>query len=237
MTPIEIADALGAALRDLRFTAPAAYVYHPLDYAGAAHRQYLTRYASGAKEVLFVGMNPGPWGMAQNGIPFGAASYVRDWLGIDAPIDAPAEQHSKRPVLGHACEREEVSGARVWGWARDVFGTPERFFARFFIGNYIPLLFLEESGRNLTPDKLKAADRAALMPPCDLALRRLVEALEVRRVIGVGVFVEKQAKRALDGLDLKIGRILHPSPASPLANRGWAEQAMAQLRAQGIEVG
>lgn len=233
MKPIEIADELAAELAPLEFSAPVACVYNPLEYAREPHRLYLERYAR-APEVMFVGMNPGPWGMAQTGVPFGAVSAVRDWLGIDAPVGKPDREHPKRPVEGFACRREEVSGARIWGWARDAFGTPQRFFERFFIGNYCPLLFLEASGRNLTPDKLKAAEREALLPPCDRALRRLVEVLGPRWVVGVGVWAEKRARAALDGLDVRVGRVLHPSPASPAANRGWAAAATRELEAMGV---
>ena len=37
-----------------------------------------------AKRVVFLGMNPGPFGMAQVGVPFGEVAAVRDWLRIDA---------------------------------------------------------------------------------------------------------------------------------------------------------
>ncbi len=40
----------------------------------------------------------------------------------------------------------------------------------------------------------------------------------------------------LSGGSVRIGRILHPSPASPAANRGWAEVATSQLKALGVEV-
>lgn len=233
MKPIEIADELAAELAPLEFSAPVACVYNPLEYAREPHRLYLERFAR-KPEVMFVGMNPGPWGMAQTGVPFGAVSAVRDWLGISAEVGKPAREHPRRPVEGFACRREEVSGARIWGWARDAFGTPQRFFERFFIGNYCPLLFLEASGRNLTPDKLKAAEREALLPPCDRALRRLVEALGPRWVVGVGVWAEKRARAALDGLDVRVGRVLHPSPASPAANRGWAAAATRELEAMGV---
>lgn len=221
-------------LAPLRFSEPVAYVYNPLDYATATHDQYLERFGSGPKEVLFVGMNPGPWGMAQTGVPFGSVSLVRDWLGITGAVGKPPREHPKRLVEGFACPREEVSGNRLWGWARDRFETPERFFERFFVGNYIPLQFLSETGSNLTPDKLRSDERLALVPPCDRALRRLARSLEAEWAIGIGVYAEQQARRALDGLDVRFGRILHPSPASPAANRGWAEAASAQLQALGI---
>jgi len=237
MSLISLTSDLAEELRSLRFGSPVEYVYNPLDYALVPYLRYLERFGSGQPEVLFLGMNPGPWGMAQTGIPFGAIAPVRDWLGLaEEPVGKPSREHPKRPVEGFACQRNEVSGVRLWGWARDTFGTPERFFKRFFVGNYCPLIFLEASGRNLTPDKLRAAERSALLPPCDRAVRRLVEVLGVRRVIGVGVWAEKRARQALAGLDLEIGRILHPSPASPLANRGWAEQASRQLREMGIEL-
>lgn len=232
-----IYEELADALDDLSFSSPAAYVYNPLVYAREPHRRYVERFASLGASVLMIGMNPGPWGMAQTGIPFGAIEPVTGWLGFgQEAIGQPHRQHPKRPVEGFACRRNEVSGRRVWGWAEQAFGTPERFFSRFFIGNYCPLLFLEESGRNVTPDKLKAAERKPMLDLCDHTLRRQVEILQVDWVIAFGVWAEKQAKAALADLDVNVARVLHPSPASPQANRGWAEQANRQLSALGLTV-
>jgi single-strand selective monofunctional uracil DNA glycosylase len=233
---IHIARELGDEANRLHFAPPVTHVYNPLDYAWDAHRQYLARYGAAPKEILFLGMNPGPWGMAQTGVPFGEVHAVREWLRIDAAIGRPDHEHPKRPVEGLGCTRSEVSGARLWGWARDVFGTPERFFTRLFIANYCPLAFLEEGGRNRTPDKLPAAERQPLVEVCDRALRRTVEHLQPRWVIGVGAFAEGRARAALDGLDVVIGRILHPSPANPAANRGWAEKASRELRELGVKL-
>lgn len=127
-------------------------------------------------------MNPGPFGMAQTGVPFGEVELVRDWLGIDTKIGKPPREHPKRPIEGFACQRREISGQRLWGFARARFERPERFFARFFVWNYCPLLFLEASGRNLTPDKLRAAERAPLEAACDGALRRAIAILRPRIV-------------------------------------------------------
>ncbi len=236
MTLTEISDQLAAELAPLTFSPPVAHVYNPLEYAREPHARYLERYGRGAKEVLFVGMNPGPWGMAQTGVPFGAVTAVKEWLGIDGEVGKPAAEHPKRPVEGFECAREEVSGARIWGWARQAFGTPERFFERFFVGNCCPLLFLEAGARNLTPDKIKASERDALLPICDRALKRTAETLGVRLAVGVGVWAEKRARVALDGSGVEIGRVLHPSPASPAANRGWAEAATRQLAEMGIRI-
>ena len=127
-------------------------------YARAPHEQYLRRYGDARpSRVLLMGMNPGPFGMAQTGVPFGDVRMVRDFLGIEAPVARPPREHPARPITGFACARSEVSGTRLWGWARDRFGTAERFFERFFVVNYCPLVFMEESGRNRTPDKLPPA--------------------------------------------------------------------------------
>ncbi|MCY3737259.1 MAG: hypothetical protein OXG13_12700 [Gemmatimonadaceae bacterium] len=236
MTPASVARALGRGAGRLRFSAPVAHVYNPLVYASEAHHAYLERYCRPGAEILLVGMNPGPWGMVQTGVPFGEVGLVRDWLGIDGGVRTPRSQHPRRPVEGFACRRSEVSGRRLWGWARDRFGTPDRFFERFFVWNYCPLAFLEESGRNRTPDKLPAAERAPLFEICDRALVRIADHLSPRWVLGVGRFGRDRARAALDGGGSDIGEILHPSPASPAANRGWAGQVEDQLAALGIDL-
>jgi len=223
-------------VEEIRFGPPVTHVYNPLCYAWKAHEQYLRRYGRGPKEAVLVGMNPGPWGMAQTGVPFGEVELVRSWLGIEVPVERPPVEHPKRPVEGFACHRREVSGQRLWGWASRRFGTPDHFFERFFVANYCPLLFLEASGRNRTPDRLAAGELAELAAVCDRALRLSVEALEPRIVVGVGKFAEDRCRRALEGVEVTIGRILHPSPASPAANRDWEGQAVRELKELGIDV-
>jgi len=196
----------------------------------------LSRYGNPTKEVLLLGMNPGPFGMAQTGVPFGDVAMVRDWLGIVAAVAKPRDEHPKRPVLGFECHRSEVSGARLWGWARDRFGTPQRFFERFFVANYCPLAFMESSGANRTPDKLPAAEQQAVSSACDEALREVVRLLRPRLVIGIGGFAERRARLALASENVAIGTILHPSPASPLANQGWAGKIERQLEGLGVSV-
>ncbi len=237
MDLIRISRALVKALKPLRFGPPVTHVYSPLEYARASYECYVKRFGRGEKEVVMFGMNPGPWGMVQTGVPFGEVSMVRDWLGIREKIGKPEREHPKRPVGGLSCGRSEVSGLRIWGWARDQFGMPERFFERFFIANYCPLAFLEESGRNRTPDKLPMNERRPLMEACDKALRQAVDCLQPRWVIGVGGFAESRAHEALNASNVNIGRILHPSPANPEANRDWAKKATKQFKDLGIKVG
>jgi len=219
---------------ELRFGSPVTHVYNPLVYAGRVHNAYLRAFADRTKRVIFLGMNPGPFGMAQTGVPFGDVGFVRDWLGLEAPVGKPRGEHPKRPVTGFACPRSEVSGTRLWGAIAEHFGTPKRFFAEHYIANYCPLVFLEKSGRNRTPDKLPASERNPLYAACDRHLRRMVELLEPEWVIGVGAFAEARAKAALGEDSLRIARILHPSPASPAANRGWAEAARRELADLGL---
>jgi single-strand selective monofunctional uracil DNA glycosylase len=232
---IEIARTLCRELQGLSFSSPVRFVYNPLEYAWQPHARYLRLYGGAPKRILLLGMNPGPWGMAQTGVPFGDVATVRDWLGIRGPVTACHDQHPSRPVLGFECPRREVSGTRLWGWARDTFETPERFFADFFVGNYCPLAFFDEAGRNLTPDRLPIRQRRQLEERCDRSLRRVVEALGVEMVVGVGAFSAERARIALDGSRI-VGRMLHPSPANPDANRGWAERATEQLRALGVDL-
>jgi single-strand selective monofunctional uracil DNA glycosylase len=231
-----ITDGLVREVEALRFGAPVAFVYNPLVYARAAWDLYCAKWASAPREFVLLGMNPGPFGMAQTGVPFGEIAHVRGWIGVEAPVGKPPREHPKRPVLGFACPRSEVSGARLWGWARQRFGTPERFFARFFVANHCPLVFMSESGANVTPDKLKAAEREPLLAACDRALRRTVEALQAKMVIGVGQFAENRARIACEGLDVAYSRIPHPSPASPTANRGWAAAAEKAFEEMGIGI-
>lgn len=220
----------------LSFRPPTAYVYNPLDYARNPAEQYLDKAGASCKETIFIGMNPGPWGMVQTGVPFGTVELVREWLEIEGPVTRPLLEHPRRPVLGYGVTREEVSGLRFWGWARDRFGTASRFFDRFFVANYCPLVFMEESGRNRTPDKLPIAEKKELFRLCDHALRAVVDTLKPGLVIGIGKFAEDRAVAALADFDIKFGRILHPSPASPIANRGWSRQAEEQLSELGVRL-
>jgi len=224
------------ALRPLRFGPPVSHVYNPLEYAREPLKQYHAKFASTPKEVVFLGMNPGPWGMAQTGIPFGELHAVRDWMQIHAPVGTPRKMHPKRPVMGFSCTKSEVSGKRLWGWAQNTFQTPQRFFRRFFVGNYCPLLFIDKSGRNRTPDQICAAERKPLQEICDLALRRTVEYFNPRYIVGVGKFAESRARAAIHNRKVKVGMISHPSPANPQANRGWEPLMLKQLAALGIQI-
>ncbi|XP_053907569.1 single-strand selective monofunctional uracil DNA glycosylase isoform X1 [Cuculus canorus] len=218
------------------FGDPVSHVYRPLDYAWELHRDFVRRYCRTPKRVLFLGMNPGPFGMAQTGVPFGEAWHVREWLRVAGTVQKPPDEHPKRPVLGLSCHRAEVSGARFWGLIRTLCPDPQLFFRHCFVHNHCPLLFLASSGRNLTPNELPPAQRDRLMALCDRALVRAVGLLGVGLVVGVGRFAEQRARRALASasLSVRIEGLPHPSPRNPRANRGWEELAKARLGELGI---
>lgn len=228
-----IARRLAREVEALTFRPPVALVYNPLRYAFAPYRRYVRRYGTPPKEVLLVGMNPGPWGMAQTGIPFGEVHAVRDWMGITAPVGRPPVLHPKRPVAGFACPRREASGRRLWGFAAQI-GPAEEFFRRFFVLNYCPLLFFDRAGANLTPDRLPAAVAVPLFAACDRALARSVAFLEPQAVVGIGRFAAMRVRAVLEGRGVRLGVLPHPSPANPAAHRGWEEQARAALGKLGV---
>jgi single-strand selective monofunctional uracil DNA glycosylase len=174
--------------------------------------------------------------MTQTGVPFGEITAVRDWMRIEAPVGRPDRMHPQRPVLGFACTRREVSGQRLWGWAQKTFGKAEVFFKRFFVANYCPLMFIGDRGVNLTPDKLKTKDASPLYAACDRALRRTIEVLQPKHVVGVGQFAADRARIALGDLPVNVGGITHPSPANPRANRGWESIIGNELKALGIRL-
>lgn len=233
---IDSSRRLESALEGARFSAPVSCTYNPLEYARAPHELYLSKYGKGKKRVLFLGMNPGPFGMAQTGVPFGEIPAVRDWMGIEAPVGKPVPEHPKRPIQGFACPKSEVSGRRLWGLFAERFGTAETFFKDHFVVNYCPLVWMSTTGANLTPDKLSAAEMEPVEQACLAHLAEVIDILKPDWLIGVGAFAEERLRRAaaIAGGEFKIGRVLHPSPASPAANRGWSEAATKQLVAQGV---
>lgn len=237
MKLLKAAEALRDAVDGLAFGPKAPYVYNPLAYAWDPHRKYVKRFGKGAgRRGVLVGMNPGPWGMAQTGVPFGDVSKVRDWMGIEGAVEQPPKLHPKRPVTGFATKRREPSGTRLYRWAEERYGTAEAFFREFYVLNYCPLLFFDKAGKNLTPPDLPKGQTGALYEACDEHLAQAVAILEPEFVIGVGTFAEGQIRAIVEarGMDVKVGSVLHPSPANPAANRGWSQQAEAQLKALGV---
>ncbi|MCG8649501.1 MAG: single-stranded DNA-binding protein [Pirellulales bacterium] len=233
---VAAAKRLADEVDGLSFGEPVTHVYNPLRYAWKAHHAYLSRIGSQGVRVVMLGMNPGPWGMAQTGVPFGEIAAVRDWLGIDVPVDRPENEHPKRPVEGFDCQKSEVSGRRLWGLFQSRFASADHFFQQHFVANYCPLVFMEQSAKNRTPDKLPPSEREPLDEACDRHLDSLLAALQPEYAVGVGAYAEKCLKRVIDsgGHASKLSRVLHPSPASPAANKDWAGKATEQLEQAGV---
>ena len=230
MSLIEISRELAQTVEALKFSPPVAYVYNPLVYAAEPAEDYLRRFGASKKRVFMLGMNPGPYGMVQTGVPFGDVIMVREWMGVRGYVGKPASEHPRKPVEGFSCRRREVSGMRLWGWAKETFKTADRFFEDYFVWNYCPLCFLEASGRNITPDVLRADEQKGLFRFCDDALALVLEELKPEVAVAIGTFAEKRLRSVLGAGEIKVIRIPHPSPANPQANQNWHTTVTTLLR-------
>jgi single-strand selective monofunctional uracil DNA glycosylase len=206
------------------------YVYNPLMYAWKAHRAYLERYLHRGVKILFLGMNPGPFGMAQTGVPFGEVRAVSQWMQINEEISQPARVHPKRPITGFATQRSEVSGKRLWSLMENRFGSAQNFFSQHAVVNYCPLVFVDggPTGRNIIPEKLPREERQALEQVCDEHLVQVLEYLEVQHLVGIGNYAAAKLRQVAPKEEVLT--LLHPSPSNPRANAGWEEIATKQMR-------
>ncbi len=212
-------------------------VYNPLIYAWDLHEQYLLRYVNKQVETIFLGMNPGPFGMAQNGVPFGEINAVRDFLQLDGQVGKPPFEHPARPVLGMDITRSEVSGKRLWSLFSERFGNADFCFSSLAVINYCPLVFMDRgpTGKNITPDKLPKTERIALETICDSYLVDVVSLIRPTNFIGVGKYAEKKLEKLfLPEEGRIIDSILHPSPGNPQANNRWDDKVTAKLVSLGI---
>ncbi len=210
-------------------------VYNPLMYAWDVHKKYIEIAGGRGAKTVMLGMNPGPHGMGQMGIPFAATSMVRDLLGISGiPVGQPSDPHPRRPVIGLDYPREEVSGTRGWSLLSDTYGSSESIFEKVFLVNHCPLMLLDgDRATNVTPDKISGQTARSLLERCDEHLVEVVDILGAETVIGIGKFAERRALAALEGTDVEVRGCWHPSPASPLANRNggrdWRENVSSVL--------
>ena len=207
--------------------------YNPLEYAWDVHETYLARMGGGGARTVVLGMNPGPHGMGQMGIPFAATSVVRELLGITGiPVSQPEVADPRRPVVGLDYPREEVSGTRLWGLLEEHYGDADAIASSVFLVNHCPLmLFSGPRATNITPDKVGGSTAQALLERCDQHLHEVVSVLDAERVIGVGKFAESRARAALGEGSVEVVGCWHPSPASPLANRNGGADWRANVRA------
>ncbi len=220
-----------------------AHIYAPLEYANQVHQAYIRKFAGLGSKTLLLGLNPGPFGMGQTGIPFGATAIVREFLGLRGfEILQPGDTHHKRPIEGLGFKRQEISGTRLWRGLGEFLGAAEDIHRSVFLMNHCPLLFLEASGRNLTPDRLKGEAAAEMLSACDEHVLRTMEILGTRSIIGVGRFAERRALELAPALkwNVDVHYLLHPSPQVPEANREggkvWRARLNNTLRDAGVSL-
>ncbi|KAF5297131.1 hypothetical protein FQA39_LY02711 [Lamprigera yunnana] len=206
--------ALNDSLKKLSFKQPVVYVYRPLDYAFKPHSVFTHRYCTTPKKILFVGMNPGPWGMCQTGIPFGEVNVVKDWFQINDEVSKPEKECPERVVSGLSCKRSEVSGQRIWGLFRNICGTPEKFFKHAYMYNYCPIAMMKIKGVNVTPSEIKGETQRLLEEICDKTLYDVIQLLQVEIVVTVGKFAEARALHVLkhkNPFKTKVLYLMHPN--------------------------
>ncbi|XP_050590337.1 single-strand selective monofunctional uracil DNA glycosylase [Bombus affinis] len=226
---------LAAELRKITFRLPVEYVYSPLEYAFNIHTMYVQKYCNTVKKILFLGMNPGPWGMSQTGVPFGEISMVRDWLKICGHVGKPAKEQPNRKVTGFQCTRSEISGKRLWGLFQELCKSPEKFFEHAYIHNYCPIALMNKKGCNITPAEIKGPEIQILHSACDKALADAIKILKVEIIIGIGGYAEKRAQLVVQSskLPVKVLCLPHPSPRA-VNNKNWSEKATQKLSEFGL---
>jgi single-strand selective monofunctional uracil DNA glycosylase len=205
------------------------YVYDPLVYAWQPHRMYLENYCSHPVPLFLLGMNPGPFGMAQTGVPFGEVTAVKEFLHITAPVGKPEKEHPKRPVDGFSCKRSEVSGRRLWGFLESYYHTAAVCFTHLVVMNYCPLVFMDggPTGKNVTPDKLGKEMEGRLDAICLSYLKDCVSFYHPSLLVGIGQYAKKKLETVSDGVP--VDSLIHPSPGNPQANKGWDIQAKTKF--------
>ena len=170
--------------------------------------------------------------ISASGVPFGEVSVVNNWLKINGVVGKPKVEHPKRQIEGLNCKKREVSGERFWNFIKSVSGTPEIFFRNCLVYNHCPLIFMGKSGKNVTPPDMKIDVRNKLLQLCDETLKDVIELYSVKHIVGLGRFAETRAKKVVNDNIIKnvdVSFLIHPSPASPAANKGWNELAYKTL--------
>lgn len=197
------------------------WYYNPLDYAWPVHRAYKESLCNPSGRALLVGMNPGPWGMGQTGVPFGDPQIVGDWMGLgkDFVIKKPASERDSRPVNGFDSERREGSGQRLYGFLKECFGNLKNFFEANFVISYCPLLMFTPEAKNLTPPNLLKKEKKKIYSICDPYLKDMINIYSPEVLVGIGKFATERLREVSPSDGDDIFRIPHPSPANPEATR------------------
>ncbi|XP_047511589.1 single-strand selective monofunctional uracil DNA glycosylase [Pieris napi] len=221
------------SLKNIKLPETVTHVYNPTIYARDTFEMYIRKYCNTKKKIMFFGMNPGPWGMSQTGVPFGEISSVRDWLGIEGCVGKPLEENAARPVRGFDCTRTEVSGKRFWGLFKKLCGFPEVFFETSLVYNYINQQWMNSKGCNITPADFKMSQMESLYNIGDLVFANVLRLYGVETVVAIGRFCLVRAQKAISQYillkNVKVIYLPHPSPRV-VNNNDWEERAISCLR-------
>ncbi|XP_054745917.1 single-strand selective monofunctional uracil DNA glycosylase [Anastrepha obliqua] len=216
---------LNNTLQDIVRPVSITHVYNPVEYASGLHCAYLQKFLDGPKRVMFVGMNPGPNGMGQTGVPFGNILTVRNEMSLSGSVQQPPSVHVKRPVRGFECSIEEPSGVRIWSLFKKLAGGSLNTFGRqCFVHNFCPLIFYDNAGRNITPSELKGDYKEKIGKECLDVLDLELDLVKPEILVAVGLYMYGMVSRSRHAKDLKIYKLPHPSPRS-LNNQNWPEKA------------
>lgn len=218
--PVTVTKNLNQRIETLSIEDKVEWYYNPLDYAFPVHEAYLEKFGSDRKTGFFLGMNPGPWGMAQTGVPFTDPYIARDWMELPRrSVGSPSNERDARPIEGWESDRKEASGQKLHGFFRSIYGSLENFFENHIVMNYCPLVMYSEEATNLTPEDLLKADRESIFEICDPYLADLIEFYDPDVLVGIGRFGQRRLMDVLDLTESEVAYLPHPSPASPIATR------------------
>lgn len=205
------------------------FIYNPLEYCLDPFIQYLEK-GGEKRDIVFLGMNPGPFGMMQNGIPFGASNFVNNYLNIEKDFDKQKieKEHPKYKIIGKNIERQEISGTKLWGLIQSFYPDSNTFLENQIVLNYLQLAILDkEKGKNITPDKLNKDVRTKIENICDNQLREILDILESKVLIGVGKYSYDSLLRVKK--NEKVIKINHPSPLNARYFKTWTEDTKKLL--------
>lgn len=224
MKPLKATKTLNERFQELTFNEKVETYYNPLTYALPVHEAYLNKFGNEPKQAFFLGMNPGPWGMAQTGIPFTDPYIARDWMDLpQKSVGTPKNEREDRPVKGWESERKEASGQRLHGYFRRLYGSLESFFEIGIVQNYCPLVMYANDGTNLTPEDLLKDDREKIFKACGPYIEQLLHFYEPEVLVGIGRFGQRRLANVADLSQEEVFYLPHPSPASPIATRNGGD--------------
>jgi len=150
-------------------------VWNPALYALDIYQEYLTKFPPEPGAILALGLNPGPYGMAQTGIPFTDCRTASGALGMEMTIPgkAPDDLISRlKKANGKWRGTYERSSLGMYRFLILAWGDIKTAYRNWFVGNPCPLLFLDPERWNVTP--------------ADPRLRRMKEVGELRQRAVIG---------------------------------------------------